>query len=137
MSGPILVMIIAMGRILTPVVVTNPMSPERSIRFDALVDTGSSLLVLPMAWKDRLGLAVSERVEMETADQRVISEVAGPARIQIEGFRPVFSEVAFLDMAPQDGSYEPLLGYIVLEQSQAAVDMLGHRLVKVKALDLK
>ena len=40
-------------------------------------------------------------------------------------------------MEPRDRSYEPLLGYIVLEQSQAAVDMLGHGLVKVKALDLK
>ena len=39
-------------------------------------------------------------------------------------------------MEPRNG-FEPLLGYIVLEQSQAAVDMLGHRLVKVKYLDLK
>jgi hypothetical protein len=29
------------------------------------------------------------------------------------------------------------LGYIVLEQCQAAVDMLGHRLVHVKKTDLK
>ena len=28
-------------------------------------------------------------------------------------------------------------GYIILEQSQAAVDMLGHRLVHVKKSDLK
>ena len=43
----------------------------------------------------------------------------------------------FVDMAPEDGIYEPLLGYIVLEQSGAAVDMLGHRLVHVKRMDLK
>jgi hypothetical protein len=30
-----------------------------------------------------------------------------------------------------------LVGYIVLEQSQAAVDMLGHRLVHAKKTDLK
>jgi hypothetical protein len=35
-------------------------------------------------------------------------------------------------MVPRDGMYEPLVGYIVLEQSQAAVDMLGHRLIHVK-----
>lgn len=127
-----------MGRILTPVRVTNPLDPERSMQFDALVDTGSSLLVLPPAWKERLNLASSDSVDLETADQRVvIAEVAGPATIQIEGFRAVYSEVAFLPMEPQSGSYEPLLGYIILEQSQAAVDMLGHRLVKVKSLDLK
>lgn len=39
-------------------------------------------------------------------------------------------------MQPEDGHYEPLLGYIALEQSQAAVDLLGHRLVHVKRLDL-
>lgn len=33
--------------------------------------------------------------------------------------------------------YEPLVGYIVLEQAQAAVDMLGHRLIHVKKTDLK
>lgn len=57
--------------------------------------------------------------------------------IQIEGFEPVYGEVLFLDMHPADGIYEPLLGYIVLEQSQAAVDMLGLRLVHVKKTDLK
>ena len=40
-------------------------------------------------------------------------------------------------MEPSDGIYEPFVGYIVLEQSQAAVDMLGHRLVHVKKVDLK
>ena len=61
----------------------------------------------------------------------------GPVRIQIEGFPMVFGEVLFVDMHPSDGIYEPLLGYIPLEQSQAAVDMLGHRLIHAKRMDLK
>jgi hypothetical protein len=40
-------------------------------------------------------------------------------------------------MKPENGIYEPLLGYIVLEQCQAGVDMLGHRLVHIKRMDLK
>jgi hypothetical protein len=32
---------------------------------------------------------------------------------------------------------EPLIGYFPLEQAQAAVDMLGHRLIKVSRVDLK
>jgi hypothetical protein len=40
-------------------------------------------------------------------------------------------------MQPDNGEYEPLIGYVILEQSQAAVDMLGHRLVPVKRMDLK
>lgn len=32
---------------------------------------------------------------------------------------------------------EPLIGYIPLEQAQAAVDLVGHRLVKVNRVNLK
>ena len=40
-------------------------------------------------------------------------------------------------MKPENGIYEPLIGYIVLEQCQAGVDMLEHRLVHIKRMDLK
>ena len=60
-----------------------------------------------------------------------------PVKIQLEGFEPVYSEVIFIDMQPADGIYGPLVGYLVLEQSQAAIDMVGHRLIHVKHLDLK
>ena len=36
-----------------------------------------------------------------------------------------------------DGQYEPLIGYIPLEQGQAVVDLVGHRLVKATRVDLK
>ena len=58
-------------------------------------------------------------------------------KIQIEGFEPISGEVLFVDMEPEDGVYEPLLGYIILEQSQTAIEMLGHQLIHVKHLDLK
>ena len=75
---------------------------------------------------------------METATQESVEAlVCGPVQIEIEGFRPIISEVLFIDMQQVEGRYEPLIGYIVLEQAQAAVDMLGHRLVHVKRLDLK
>ena len=62
----------------------------------------------------------------ETARQeRVQAEICGPVEIRIEGFEPVFSEVLFIEMQASEGQYQPLIGYIVLEQSQAAVDMLG------------
>ncbi|MBI5091380.1 MAG: aspartyl protease family protein [Candidatus Hydrogenedentes bacterium] len=128
-----------MGRIVSSVRVDNVSDPSRSIRCDALVDTGASFLVLPSAWKERMGqMATSQDVSLETADQSQIhGEICGPVRIQVEGFRPIFNEVLFVDMHPEDGVYEPLIGYIVLEQSQAGVDMVGHRLVHVKSMDLK
>ena len=92
-----------------------------------------------MAWRDRLGdLETMTEVEVETATQETVKDiVCGPVRIQIEGFRPIHHEVAFVEMTPEDGEYEPLIGYLVLEHSQAGVDMLGHRLVKIKHMDLK
>jgi hypothetical protein len=128
-----------MGRIAASVKIENLASPERKIRCDALVDTGASHMVPPTAWKDRLGdLQEIRQVQFETATQATITgAVCGPVRIQIEGFEPIFTEVVFIDMEPENGEYEPLIGYIVLEQSQAAVDTLGHRLIHVKRLDLK
>ncbi|HMG73802.1 MAG TPA: hypothetical protein VK582_09900 [Pyrinomonadaceae bacterium] len=110
-----------------------------SVICDALVDTGAPHMVLPAAWKERLGRFDSSRtIEVGTSTQQIITaEVCGPVRIQIEGFRPIFNEVAFVDMNLADGEYEPLIGFIILEQSQAAVDMLGHRLVPIKHMDLK
>ena len=128
-----------MGRIVASVKIENPSDPNARIRCDALVDTESSFLVLPSAWRDRLGtLGDIGRIQLETATQETVEgEVYGPVRIQIEGFRPIYNEVLFVEMKPENGEYEPLIGYVILEQSQAAVDMLGHRLVAVKRMDLK
>ena len=127
------------GRIVASVTIENAADLSRGLRCDALVDTGASLMVLPSAWKHRLGnLEATTRIEVETATQEsVIAEVCGPVRIQIEGFRRIFNEVAFVDMKPADGEYEPLIGYIVLEQSLAAVDVLGHQVIPIKYMDLK
>jgi hypothetical protein len=77
-------------------------------------------------------------VDVEIATQEVVQgAVCGPVQIQLEGFRPIFTEVLFVDMNPSDGVFEPLVGYIVLVQSMAAVDLVGHRLIHVKHLDLK
>ena len=128
-----------MGRIVVPVLLSNTLDPTKQMRFDAFVDTGAGWLTLPMAWRDRLGsLPVIRTEPLETADQRVIpGEVCGPVTIQIEGFRPIVSEVIFMAMEPRDGKYDPLLGYLVLEQSSAAVDMVRHRLVAVRYVDAK
>lgn len=63
--------------------------------------------------------------------------LCGPAKITVEGFRATYNEVLFIEMNPSEGEYEPLLGYVVLEQCGAAIDMLGHRIIPVKYLDLK
>ncbi len=128
-----------MGRVTASVRIDNITDSSKSIRCDALVDTGASHMILPSAWKDRLGeLELIETVELETAAQKIVTgEIWGPVKIQVEGFRHTYTEVIFVDMTPEDGVYEPLIGYIVLEQAQIAVDMLRHKLMSAKRLDLK
>ncbi len=129
-----------MGRIVTEVTVSNTIDKEKSIFFDALVDTGASHLVLPKAWKSRLGeLEFITEFEFEVVNQtKGTGEILGPVKIQVGNFRAVFDEVLFIEMEKnQDDKYEPLLGSTILEKIPVAVDMLGHRLVKVRSLDLK
>ena len=128
-----------MGRIVATVDIENISVSGAAMKLDALVDTGASYLTLPQAWKGRLGKFASEDIiELQTATQQVVKgTVCGPVKIQIEGFRAIYNEILFLDMEPNNGEYEPLLGYIALEQCGAAVDMIGHRLLPVKYMDAK
>lgn len=136
-----------MARIVANVRISNILEPGRTIECDALVDTESAHMVLPKAWQSRLGkLTVIREIDCEgprfagtqiATQDLVRAPVCGPVEIRVEGFPPVYGEILFLDMHPKDGTYEPLLGYIVLEQCQAAVDMLGQRLVHAKKTDLK
>ncbi len=130
----------AMGRIITPITVSSLFEPGREITCEAVVDTGAYCLTLPAAWKDRLGpTPMVETVDAELADRQVVSgELRAPLRIQIAGFRPIAGEVLFIEMPPDDkGNYAPLIGYITLEQSRAAVDMVEHRLRPIPRVDLK
>ncbi len=75
---------------------------------------------------------------METATQETEQgSVCGPIRLEIEDFKPILSEIVFVSMEPDQGEYEPLIGYIPLEQAGILVDMLGHRLKAARYLDLK
>lgn len=127
-----------MGRITCHVSVTNILDPETSIEFDAVVDAGAAHLVLATEWRERLGeLTVFRQVDCVTATgQTVKTDVCGPVKVQIEGFQPVNTEVIFLDMDGVEGWWRALIGYLVLEQSQAAVDVVGQRLIPVPYVDL-
>jgi hypothetical protein len=129
-----------MGRIIVQVKITNLFEEDKTIECGMFVDTGAGALILPKAWKERLGnFKRSEIVELQLANQEVVKgEACWPVEIKIEGFRPVSNEVIFVEMDTEKGDKcEPLLGYVILEQAQVAVDMLGHRLVPVKYIDMK
>ena len=128
-----------MGRMIVQTTLENGIDSTFRIQSDALVDIGATCLTLPSAWRDRLGaLTLLDTVSVETATQAVVSgDICGPVLLRMGDFRPVLTEVLFIEMEPSDGHYEPLIGYIPLEQAQAAVDMVGHRLVKCSRVNLK
>jgi|SRR5215813_10989659 len=128
------------GNVIVQVTVTNLVEPAHHLNFEGLVDTGTSGLVLPTAWKERLGpLAQSTAVEFETADQRIVTgELCGPVWVQIAGCRPIPDEVVFMEMQPgRRDAYEPLVGYTILERCGLVIDLLTHRLVARKYFDAK
>lgn len=77
-----------MGGVITSVQISNVQEPSNTLRCDAMVDTGDTFMVLPSAWKDRLGeLQTIEKVRLETATQATVEgEICGPVRIQLERF---------------------------------------------------
>jgi predicted aspartyl protease len=127
------------GEIYVPVTVANVLDPTKAISFAGLVDTGAFGLILPAAWRRRLGrLRRSRTVRVETADQRIVSaEVHGPVRIELAGFAPVFGEALFLPMRPTRRGYEALVGFTVLEVAGAILDLTAHRLVARKYFPVK
>ncbi len=128
-----------MGGIIVAASIENGLDPSFRIQSDALVDTGAAYLTLPAAWRDRLGgLKHLDTVSVGTATQAVVSgDICGPVLLRMGQFRPVLTEALFIEMELAQGRYEPLIGYIPLEQAQAVVDLVGHRLAKFGRVDLK
>ena len=66
------------------------------------VDTGAAALILPAAWRDKLGsFPREEQVGLVLAvlanGEVVQGSACAPVEIQIEGFRPVVNEVMFVE----------------------------------------
>lgn len=124
-----------MGTIIMPVTVSNANKTGNRILFEGLVDTGSTYLTLPSAWKEKLGeLEKVDEFQLELANGEIrTGEVLGPVEIKIGNFRKIFGEVLFVEMeADEGGNFEPLIGYLPLEAIPVGVDMLNHRLFKVR-----
>ncbi len=74
-----------MGRIVTHVAITNLFEKGTSIHCDALVDTGAAYMVLPRAWKSRLGTLNTVRtVDCETATQQLVQKVKSVVRLKLK-----------------------------------------------------
>jgi len=84
--------------------------------------------VLPLAWKERLGkITTVRKIDCETAT-RILSRPRFVVRSRFDSTVsiPFMARSYSLPCILATDMYEPLIGYIILEQCQAAVDMLGH-----------
>jgi len=57
--------------------------------------------------------------------------------LRLAGIEAVVGEVLFMPGDFSEDGFEVLVGYITLERVGVAVDMVGHRLVKLPHVDLK
>ena len=90
-----------MGRIIAQTKVTNLFDETKFVQCGMWVDIGAAALILPAAWRERLGeFPRSEAVELLLANgETVRGEACAPVEIKIDGFRPVVNEVVFVDAA--------------------------------------
>src|SRR5438067_1967640 len=95
----------------------------RRVEFDALVDTGAVLILLPQDMVEALGLHTVDKMVVALAnDQRVEMALAGPLRLTAVG------RSMLTDCLVGPPRCETLLGQIVLERLDLIVDPTRRRL---------
>ena len=116
-----------MGTFTVPVEVGAP-SGGHFIQVEALVDTGSTYTVLSRAILEPLGIESMETVSFELADNSIVEDEVGEARVRLDG-RERTTLVVF---GPEGAT--PLLGATTLQLFNLAADPTRERLVTVPAL---
>src|SRR5437899_9984712 len=124
-----------MGRVLTDALVENltdflavetGRSPGGAVRqihlTDALVDTGATLLALPVRFIRQLGLVKTRERESVSAQGKGTINIYEPVRLTILGR---FCAVEVMEVSD---STPPLIGQIPLETLDLVIDLRGHRL---------
>lgn len=119
-----------MGEIIVSVNIRNDAAPGMAtLCFDALVDTGATRIILPNAWRTRLGDFPRTRKSVaHTISQTQDALICSPAQVAVDGFPEVDAEIVFMDMPPINGEYLPVLGHLFLQTCGAVVDMRTHTL---------
>jgi len=106
-----------MGKVIESLKLTNVFKPEHSVQIEAVVDTGATMIVLPMKIVRRLGLRKQTEVTVRYANGATDRKtVYGIVRAELAGRSGNFDVIA------QDDGAQPLIGQILLEQLDLIVD---------------
>jgi clan AA aspartic protease len=95
----------------------------RFVELDALVDTGATLLCLPLSIINTLGLRHLETKQAMTANGEVTRGVYRGAQLTIDDRNCIINVMELPEETP------PLLGYIALENLDFVVDPIKQKLI--------
>ena len=94
----------------------------RQVEVEALVDSGTTMIVLPKSLCEQLGLDYVEKRDVELADGKAQkAEIVGPIEIRFDGRLSVTNAVVL--------GNEVLLGSIPMEEMDVVVDPKRQRLI--------
>jgi clan AA aspartic protease len=96
----------------------------RSIQVKALVDTGASLLTIPLSIQKKLGLSKIDEQNVEMGDGSIITvDIVGPIELRFE------NRVTIVTAAVLPTEVEVLLGIIPMQYMDVLIDPRRERLI--------
>ncbi len=99
-----------MGKIVEKVKFTNLFEPEKSIEVEAVIDTGATMVSLPVDMVKKLGLRKVREVKVRYANNKVETKsIYGVVTIELHG------RSANLDVLAEEKGSQPLIGQVALE----------------------
>jgi clan AA aspartic protease len=106
-----------MGKVMEEVRRTNALDRTRSLEVEAVIDTGATMLVMPLDLVQQLGLEKVRDVRIQYANGMSESKtIYGIVKVELKGRMGNFDV-----LAEAEGS-QPLVGQIVLKELDLVVD---------------
>ncbi len=113
-----------MGKVIEKVKLTNSLDPTRSVEFEALIDTGATMVAVPVNIIERLGL-----IRIREAYVRYANNTTERKGIYGGGYIEIQDRGCTLDVIGEVEGSQPLIGQIALQLMDMVVDPGRHRLI--------
>ena len=113
-----------MGKVVEKVKLTSLFEPEKPVEVDAIIDTGATMVVLPMDIVEELGLRKMREVKVKYANNKVEKKpIYGVVNIELKG------RSANLDVLVEEKGSQPLIGQVLLELLDLIVEPKTRKLI--------
>ncbi len=106
-----------MGKVIERIKLQNLLEPTKQLELNATVDTGATMLILPLDVVEKLGLQKFRTVTVRYANNRTEQKsIYRVVTVEIQGRSGDF------DVLAESPGSQPLIGQIVLEQLDLVVN---------------